>query len=233
LNILIKSLRSFLNSRKLILVNSNSFMRPWDLCAKLAAQGHHIEVVYDIGAHDGSWTKLLKSRTRNMKFYLFEPNSIYNPQLLSSGEEFFNVLFSSKAENIDFYSLGKTSDSLFKPIGELYGGVKPTTMASKTLDDFSIMNKLQPPDVIKFDTQGSELEIMRGGINTIKQAKALIVEVSLLSSNIGGCKIGDVIDFLETLSFFPIAVLDLHLDDRRYLHQIDLIFIQEKLRINN
>ena len=29
------------------------------------------------------------------------------------------------------------------------------------------------------------------------------------------------------------AVLDLHLDDRRYLHQIDLIFIQEKLRINN
>ena len=206
-------------------------MRPWDLCAKLAAQGHNIEVVYDIGAHDGAWTKLLKSRTRNLKFYMFEPNSMHNRQLLSSGEEFFNVLLSSKAENRDFYSLGKTSDSLFKPIGELYGGVKPTTMASETLDTFSLMNNLRPPDIIKFDTQGSELEIMQGGMKTIKQAIALIVEVSLLSSNIGGCRIGDIIDFLETLNFFPIALLDLHLDDRRYLHQIDLIFMQEKIKV--
>ena len=206
-------------------------MRPWDLCAKLIAQGHNIEVVYDVGAHDGAWTKLLKSRTRNLKFYMFEPNSMYNCQLLSSGEEFFNVLLSGKAENRDFYSLGKTSDSLFKPIGELYGGVKPTTMASETLDTFSLMNNLRPPDIIKFDTQGSELEIMQGGMKTIKQAIALIVEVSLLSSNIGGCRIGDIIDFLETLNFFPIALLDLHLDDRRYLHQIDLIFMQEKIKV--
>ena len=206
-------------------------MRPWDLCAKLTAQGHNIEVVYDVGAHDGAWTKLLKSRTKNLKFYMFEPNSMYNCQLLSSGEEFFNVLLSSKAKNRDFYSLGKTSDSLFKPTGKLYGSVKPITMASQTLDTFSLINNLRPPDIIKFDTQGSELEIMRGGIKTIKYAKALIVEVSLLSSNIGGCKIGDVIDFLESFNFYPIALLDLHLDDRRYLHQVDLIFARERIKV--
>jgi hypothetical protein len=43
LNILVKSFRSVVNSRKLILVNSNSFIRPWGLCVKLAARDHHID----------------------------------------------------------------------------------------------------------------------------------------------------------------------------------------------
>ena len=40
---------------------------------------------------------------------------------------------------------------------------------------------LNSPDFIKIDTQGYELEILKGGLNTLKHAEMVLLEVSLLN----------------------------------------------------
>ena len=51
-------------------------------------------------------------------------------------------------------------------------------------------------DLIKIDTQGSELDIILGGMNTFSKAKVIICEVALIDINIGGCKKEDILDIL-------------------------------------
>ena len=56
-------------------------------------------------------------------------------------------------------------------------------------------------DLIKIDTQGTELDIINGGIETIKQARFLLMELSFLPYNEGGCMIDDVLAKTRELGF--------------------------------
>ena len=44
------------------------------------------------------------------------------------------------------------------------------------MDDYVERNSLQQPDFIKLDTQASELKVLKGGEQTIKNAKFILVE---------------------------------------------------------
>ena len=52
-------------------------------------------------------------------------------------------------------------------------------------------------DLIKVDTQGSELEILQGGYRTLDRATAVIVEMSLVQYNRGGARIEDVVAWMR------------------------------------
>lgn len=56
-------------------------------------------------------------------------------------------------------------------------------------------------DVIKLDTQGSELDIIRGGEETIKKACLVQIECSFVDYNEGGCLIDDVIAQMRAYGF--------------------------------
>lgn len=56
-------------------------------------------------------------------------------------------------------------------------------------------------EFIKMDTQGSEIDIIKGGKETIAQADYLLIEMSLREYNKGGCLIGDVIKEVGDLGF--------------------------------
>ncbi len=56
-------------------------------------------------------------------------------------------------------------------------------------------------DLIKIDTQGSELDIIEGGINTFKNAKAVITEVSFNNYNEGGCTKEQILKKISDLGF--------------------------------
>lgn len=56
-------------------------------------------------------------------------------------------------------------------------------------------------DFIKLDTQGSEVDIIKGGEETISQARFLLIECSLLDYNEGGCLIDDVLAETRRLGF--------------------------------
>lgn len=66
-----------------------------------------------------------------------------------------------------------------------------------TLDSLN----LKPHRFIKMDTQGSEVDIIKGGKKTIEQADFLLIEMSLLEYNKGGCLIDDVMAETRDMGF--------------------------------
>ena len=54
------------------------------------------------------------------------------------------------------------------------------TVEITTLDDLKSELSLEPPYGLKIDTEGFELEVIKGGSNFLKETQFVIVEVSIL-----------------------------------------------------
>jgi hypothetical protein len=86
------------------------------------------------------------------------------------------------------------------------------------------------PDLIKIDTQGSELDILKGAEYCLKNASVLILELPLISYNIGSPNISEIIEYLRSKRFVPFTVIQEHqiLDDAINISmaQIDIAFVK-------
>ena len=79
--------------------------------------------------------------------------------------------------------------------------------------------------MIKIDTQGSELDIINGGIETFSKAKVVIAEVSLIDYNEGGCTKQQIIDKLTELKFDFISIIESVTNNQRIIAE-SLLFIR-------
>ena len=189
-----------------------------------------ISVIFDIGAHEGYWTKNMKRWVKlDTTFFLFEPNILHNPKLDASGSTYFNYLLGENdGEQMPFFAVGNTGDSYYKEINPVYDEITPKVMKVKTLDSLILENQLPQPDFIKLDTQGSELDIVKGASKTLKATKVLIAELPISVLNPGSPGIQEFLDFMENSGFTPIAITEVHrlLD---VLIQIDVAFLKNEI----
>ena len=70
-----------------------------------------------------------------------------------------------------------------------------------TLDEYSKENPTFTPDVLKLDTQGAELAILNGSINTLSSIKAVVVEAAFFSPYEGACNFFDIHNLLTKNNF--------------------------------
>lgn len=183
------------------------------------------KVVFDIGSNNGSWTREMKYHLRNSNFYTFEANKKHGR---TSGNH-YNVLLSSDEREIEFYSIAGTGDSYYRENTKHYQSVKPTKMPSRRLDIIIEQDNLTPPDFIKLDTQGSELDILEGLGEYIKDVKCILTEVSFFNYNQGSPKINDYIEFFQENGFYPVSVEQVHKCDNIVV-QLDLFFLRKDIK---
>jgi hypothetical protein len=83
-------------------------------------------------------------------------------------------------------------------------------------------------EFIKIDVQGYELEVLRGGMETLAQAEAALIELSLIEINNGCPLLHEALAFMKHAGFVAYDILELH---RRPLdgamNQIDVLFLRE------
>jgi len=81
-------------------------------------------------------------------------------------------------------------------------------------------------DLIKIDTQGSELDIINGGLRTFSNAKVVIAEVSLTNYNEGGCTKQQIVDKMISLKFDLVSVIESVVNENNELIAESLLFIR-------
>jgi FkbM family methyltransferase len=191
---------------------------------KLVKDGIHINVVYDIGARHAEWSIEARKALGNAEFILFEANDKCAGILAKSGFRFLTGILSSQIKTVSFYDNDTWGDSYYREKTRFYENVKPIDKVTTTLDLLIDSNKLPLPDLIKIDTQGSELDILRGGMTGITNASVLYLEVPILSYNDGAPTFQDYVDFMLEHKFVPYEICEQHYSDGA-LVQIDIMFI--------
>lgn len=181
------------------------------------------KVIYDIGAQKGEFSSQLKKYYPSAKYHLFEPNIKFNKEMSECGQV-HNVALWKEKDTKEFWSIGESGDSLYQEMTGVYDSVTPIHIQVESLDEYVVANNLEYPDLIKIDTQGSELDIIVGGIECIKQAHIVILECPLLPYNKGVSGMDDYIQFMQSLMFMPIYLTEVHYYNG-IMMQLDIAFL--------
>lgn len=165
--------------------------------------------VLDIGANVGQFYNEFKSEYPFSDIYLIEASNECEPHLKSLTSNYYIEILSDEIKPIIFYktknSLINTGDSIYRELTPYYSDnvlIKERRI-SNTLDNLN----LGVFDLIKIDTQGSELDIIKGGLDTCSKSKGLLLEVSVIPYNDGSPLKDAVIDYLKTINFELVEIL--------------------------
>jgi len=139
------------------------------------------DVVLDIGGNIGKYSLHLKQQYPEAEIFAFEPNpasfSKLSEQANIKGFKAFNFGFSDKEGTATIYDTveksGSAHASLYpEVIKDLHKTtLKPVEIELKKLDDFLEEQKIERIALLKIDTEGHELTILKGASNAIRQGK--------------------------------------------------------------
>ena len=196
----------------------------------LIKKGIEINVIYDIGACRGEWSNLLsKTSLKNKNFYLFEANNKNEEYLKKLNFKYFLGILSDKNKNVEFYSKNSTGDSYLIEQTNLYKrDIKPVIKKAITLDEIVEKNNLPHPDFIKIDTQGSELDILKGSQKSISNCSLIYLECPIIEFNLGAPNLNDYVKYLSSINFVPYDICEVHKIDN-ILIQFDILFIKKPI----
>lgn len=89
-------------------------------------------------------------------------------------------------------------------------------------------NALSLPDFIKMDTQGAEVDIMKGGSVALEHAKMALIEVPIMPYNTGAPNFNDYISAMYSYGFIPSGVH--HIAMRcSVVSQMDIVFVKSDI----
>lgn len=171
---------------------------------------YNINTVYDIGAYSGKWTMQYVDIIPNAVFYMFEANARKSrPAHLNLQHQWYNVLLSRDGSDVEFYYKNGTGDSYYRETddtGAYANESKYDVQSRKTvmLPDFAQDHEIPYPELIKIDTQGSELDILSAGSNDIiNHCKIVHCEIPAKGQiyNYGAPPHEDYMDYFEHNGF--------------------------------
>ncbi len=88
--------------------------------------------------------------------------------------------------------------------------------------------KLPLPNFIKIDTQGSELDILKGAKQSISNCSLIYLECPIIEYNLMSPSLNEYVKYLNSISFVPYDVCETHTIDN-ILVQIDILFIKKSV----
>jgi FkbM family methyltransferase len=122
----------------------------------------------------------------------------------------------------------KFSSSLLTEVEGASVDGTPRTVPVVTIDQQCAEKTLTGPFLVKLDVQGAELQVLAGAARTLQQTEAVILEVTLFGTMIGGPQFYDIVTYMKTAGFvaYDIFAVDYRPLDGA-LAQVDMIFVRE------
>lgn len=173
---------------------------------RLKEGGFEPKVIYDIGSCVLHWTKAAKEIWPDATFVLFD--AFAEAEFLYEGYQYHMGVLSDEEKEVNFYQneYQPGGNSYYREIGSLtpdYHFPKNNFIRKRTFTlDKVVKEKGFPlPDFIKIDVQGCEMDILRGGIETVKHATRLIVELQHMEYNEGAMQAVESVPIIEGMGF--------------------------------
>jgi FkbM family methyltransferase len=194
-----------------------------------------INSVLDIGACVGAFSGFCRELWPQAHILMLEANTSCEPHLKKTGIDYkICLLGNENKNNVIFYRSKEggitTGESIYKEKTHHFDNSIEEIREMKKLDEL-VKKKF---DFVKIDTQGSELEIMKGGVNLIANCKYLLLEVSTKEYNAGAPLYDEVVEYMDSIGFKTHFTIEDHFwtsdDDNLFakgdIFQKDVVFIK-------
>jgi FkbM family methyltransferase len=152
-------------------------------------------VIFDIGAHIGSYAILAAVANRNARVFAFEPMPIVYERLIRNAAlndlpnlTCRNVAAGTHSHEADFYHAVQgvpSSSSLSLEFMSRTGApIQSTKVKVIALDEFIAEHQLPSLDLIKMDTEETEPDVLQGMIHSLRKFRPKIISEVLRTENV-------------------------------------------------
>lgn len=188
--------------------------------------------ILDIGANVGQFYNEIKNIFPNSYYYLIEGSESCEVVLETFDVDYSICLLSDTEKEVDFYIRKNeprcTGNSIYRENTSFYDDDQIIVEKKQTKTLSNLLNN-QTFDLIKIDVQGSEIDIINGGLDIIKEAKGILMEVSLMEYNQNAPTKEFVYEYMDNLGFKPVELIGNINHPLTYeLIQQDILFLNKK-----
>jgi len=199
----------------------------------------------DIGVCKGHAIPFILEKLPSLeKVQMIEACELHRPDLEKVSKEynipFYIEVLSDEIKEVTFHlnGLGAEStgpgNSYYLEDTHHYLNTPSEVRITNTLDN--IYDDTYEFDLVKLDTQGSELDIIKGGKELFKKVKAVIIEENIYRYNFGAPLHDEVKEYMQSIGFELVGLLD----EKQYAitnragenaphHEIDTLYIRKDL----
>ena len=198
--------------------------------------GIHPSSILDIGAHTGQFHGWAKRVWSDVGIFMIESNSLHESALdklaMMNGDKYLIAAMGDEEREVTFYTRSDKphteGNSYYKEAN--YWDIPQLVQESKvTLQKLdNLFENDSVFDIIKVDTQGSEIDILKGGKDLVSRAQAVILEVSFIPYNEGAPDSQETIDYMNEIGFEERMSVGEHYDGDTIV-QKDLLFTNKEL----
>lgn len=204
---------------------------------ELSASGTHI---LDIGVADGATSRFFASRFPQHQLIGFEPVKASFDQASAVTKPHANISLRNLAlsDRRGLTTVHVTSDSLSSSLNEIdyatldsevkaysskFETVARQDVRMSTLDEEIGNEKIL---LIKIDTQGTELTILKGGKQTLSRTKLILIEMNNHQLYKNACQYHEVDEFLRQQGF---SLVDIYVTyrDKGIMREYDALYINK------
>ena len=186
---------------------------------------------------------ILKQLPTLTKVEMIEACEFHRPDLEKISKEynipFYIEVLSDEIKEVTFYLDGKGTNSTgpgnsyYLEDTNHYLNTPSEKRITNTLDNMYDKNCIF--DLVKLDTQGSELDIIKGGKELFKKIKGVIIEENIYRYNFGAPLHEEIKNYMDSIGFKLVGLLD----DKQYNitnrngeiaphHEIDTLYIRKE-----
>jgi len=196
--------------------------------------GFEPRTILDVGAQVGDFYRECKETWPDSQIMMIEATQECEPYLKETGGNYLIAVLSDTKKVVNFYKTKvadtNTGNSVYKELTSAYSDdnlivEKRTTYTLDELYD----GYTTTFDLVKLDTQGSEIDILNGGSHMIKNTTAIIVEVSHVEYNENAPLVDEVKEYMESVGFvYNMEIGQTYSNEFNGLIQRDLVFVNKE-----
>lgn len=199
----------------------------------LAAKGFSPAVVLDIGSAKGYWSLRAATRWKTAQFHMIDPLVESEPSLkeICQKHDRFHYLLMAVGNRTGTVTMNVTPD--FDGSSALdYPGADPARQRQiplDTIDNLMAAGKLPPPQLVKIDVQGFEMQVLQGGQKLFESAEVFIIETNLYRFMPECPLLHEIVAYMAERGYriFDFAGT-LRRPYQNDLAQVDVVFVSEK-----
>lgn len=185
--------------------------------------------ILDIGANIGQFHQQVKHYFTDSFVFSIEASADCEPYLKQITDNYYIGLLAKDNSEYNFYSRKETGtgtgNSIYREMTHFYSDEQLHVIKQTGIRLDDLFDDNAQFDLIKIDTQGSELDIIQGGLELCKRASGILLEVSITPYNEGAPLYDEVIEYMKSIGFVAKEILDV--SKNHGANQQDILFINE------
>lgn len=190
--------------------------------------------IIDIGAFQGDFTASFRKHFPQAKSVLFEPTPANYEALKHrfkgcSDIQIIDHALGNQQQVVDFYLMEDSATNSLLPSTQPF--IEKTTITTQTLDNcLKQLDAIKAIHLIKVDTQGNDLKVLKGAINTLqKYTPVLLVEMIFAPLYQNQDSYYGIMSFLESLNYDLVGIYNIHYTTQQQLAFCDALFLPHPL----